>query len=61
MKIALISGEGLLPIEIAKRLKSLNYSTLIFSLSGENEQIKPYAEKFISLRYPNLGRGVREI
>ncbi|MBR0075237.1 MAG: UDP-2,3-diacylglucosamine diphosphatase LpxI [Synergistaceae bacterium] len=60
-KIALISGEGLLPVEIAKKLKSLNYSTLIFSLSGENEQIKPYAEKFISLRYPNLGRGVREI
>ena len=61
MKIALIAGEGILPVEIVKKLKSQNNSTLILALRKNCEELKPYAEKIIYLRSPNLGRGVREI
>ncbi|MBQ7733291.1 MAG: UDP-2,3-diacylglucosamine diphosphatase LpxI [Synergistaceae bacterium] len=61
MNTALIAGEGILPVEIAKRLSALQDSTLIFTLRDDPEALKPYAGKLIRMRMPNLGRGLREL
>ena len=61
MSIALIAGQGILPVEIAKRLQELQSSTLILTLRDDPEVLKPYATKLISMRTPNLGRVLREI
>ena len=59
--IALISGEGILPVEIAKKLMKIQPSTLILALRDDPEILKPYAGKLIHLKTPNLGRGLKEI
>lgn len=59
--IALIAGEGILPVEIAKKLNALQDKTLIFTLRDDPEKLEPYAAKLIRLKTPNLGRGLREI
>ena len=61
MNIALIAGEGILPIEIAKKLNTVQDKTLILTLRSDPEALEPYAAKLVKLRTPNLGRGVREI
>lgn len=61
MSIALIAGEGILPVEIAKKLKALQTSTLILALRDDYEVLKPYAAKLIHLKTPKLSYGVREI
>lgn len=61
MSIALIAGEGILPVEIAKKLNATQDSTLIFTLRDDPEALKPYAGKLIRMRTPNLGRGLREL
>ena len=60
MSIALIAGEGILPVEIAKRLQT-QQETLIMTLRDDPEVLRPYAKKLIRMRTPNLGRGLREI
>ncbi len=61
MHIALIAGEGILPIEIAKRLQAEQKSTLIMTMRDDPEVLKPYAAKLIHMRMPSLSRAVREI
>lgn len=61
MSIALIAGKGVLPIEIAKKLRELQPNTLILTLRNDTETLKPYASRLVHLSSPNLGRGVREI
>lgn len=61
MNIALIAGEGALPVEIAKKLKTLQPSTLVIALRDDPETLKPYADRLVRLRAPNLTRGLREI
>ncbi len=59
--IALIAGEGILPVEIAKKLKDIQNSTLIIALRNDTEVLRPYAGHLIRLRIPNLTRGIKEI
>ena len=61
LSIALIAGESILPIEIAKRLQATQGATLILALRDDYEVLKPYAGKLIHMRTPNLGRGLREL
>ena len=61
MNIALIAGEGILPVEIAKRLQTLQEKNLILTLRGDSEVLKPYSSKLIKMKFPNLGRCLREI
>ncbi len=61
MNIALIAGEGILPVEIAKKLQTVQEKNLILTLRGDPEVLKPYASKLIKMKVPNLGRGLREI
>lgn len=62
-KIALVAGEGILPIEIARKLFAQNNRILIISLSNNKDiqELRCYSEKFILLRTPALGRSIREI
>ena len=55
--IALIAGEGVLPVEIAKKL----HKPLIIALRDDPEILEPYAGKLIHLKIPNLTRGIKEI
>ena len=59
--IALIAGEGILPVEIAKKLNALQDKTLILTLRDDPEKLEPYSSRLIRMRTPNLGRVVREI
>ena len=61
MSIALIAGEGILPVEIAKKLQEIQDRTLILALRNDTETLKPYADKLIRMRTPNLGRGIHEV
>lgn len=63
MSIALVAGEGILPIEIARKLMTLQPSTLILALRDDPETLRPFAGdkgKLVPMRTPNLGRGIRE-
>ena len=62
-KIALVAGEGILPIEIAKKLSEQNTRILIISLANNRDikELKNYSEKVVSFRTPALGRSIREI
>ena len=59
--IALIAGEGILPVEIAKKLNKIQKSTLIIALRDDFEVLEPYAGKLIHLKTPNFTRGIKEI
>ena len=59
--IALIAGDGILPVEIAKKLQEIQESTLIIALRDDPEILRPYAGKLIYLRRPNFTRGLKEI
>lgn len=64
MSIALVAGEGILPVEIARKLMSLQPSTLILALRDDPETLRPFAGdegKLIRMRTPSLGRGIREV
>ena len=61
MSTALIAGQGILPVEIAKKLQALQKSTLILAIRDDPEPLRPYAEKLVHLKTPALGRGIREI
>ena len=59
--IALIAGEGILPVEIAKKLQKMQESTLIIALRDDSDVLRPYAGKLIRLKTPNFTRGLKEI
>ena len=59
--IALVAGEGILPVEIAKKLQVIQVSTLILALRDDYEVLRPYAGKLIHMKTPSLGRGLKEL
>ena len=61
MSIALIAGQGILPVEIAKKLNASQEKILILALRDDYEVLKPYADKLIHMRFPNLSHGLKEI
>ena len=61
MSIALIAGQGILPVEIARKLREIQPETLILTLRENPEELAPYAARLVKMRSPNLGRGLREI
>ena len=61
MSIALIAGQGILPVEIAKKLQALQKSTLILALRDDPEKIAQYASRLVHMKAPALGRGLREV
>ena len=62
-KIAVVAGEGILPIEILRKLHVQNIKILVISLSGNKniDLLRDYSDKIIILRTPALGRSIREI
>ena len=57
MSIALFAGRGVLPVEIARKLKP----ELILTLWGEAFELRKYTCKLVEMRYPSLGRAIREV
>ena len=60
-KIAIIAGEGILPVEIAKRLSERGSAPLVLTLRSDPEVFEGIADRVICLRYPNLSRVIKEI
>ena len=60
MSTALIAGQGILPVEIARRLHETQPETLVLALRDDPEALRPYASRLVHMTSPNLGRGVRE-
>lgn len=61
LRQALIAGEGILPCAIARKLKASDTELLLLTLREDIETFRPYAEKIIRMRTPNIGRAVKEI
>ncbi|MCR4818769.1 MAG: UDP-2,3-diacylglucosamine diphosphatase LpxI [Fretibacterium sp.] len=59
--LALIAGEGVLPVAIARKLSEEGRPPLILTLRNDLETLRPLAGKLIHLRAPSMGRCVREI
>lgn len=57
----MIAGEGVLPVEIAKKLNKIQNKTLIIALRDDPEILRPYAGKLVRLKTPNFTRGIKEI
>ena len=60
-KLALIAGEGSLPVALARKLAEEERPPLVLALRDDPEALAPFAGKVIHLRAPSLGRGVREM
>ena len=61
MSTALIAGQGILPVEIARRLRETQPETLVLALRDDPEALRPYASRLVHMSSPNLGRGLREL
>ena len=59
-KIVLIAGEGVLPLEIARRLHQKGAPPVVVTLRDDPETFAPLSEAVVRLRFPRLGRVVRE-
>ena len=61
VKNALIAGEGILPVEIARRLTDQGSPPLVLTLRDDGETFRGIADPIIRLRCPSLGRVVKEV
>ena len=59
--IALIAGEGALPEAIARKLAEAGEAPLVLAVRDDLEALAPFARRLVRLRWPSLGRGVREM
>ena len=59
-RIVLIAGEGALPVEIARRLHERGTPPVVVTLRGDDGALAPWSEAVVHLRFPSLGRVVRE-
>ncbi|MBQ9566243.1 MAG: UDP-2,3-diacylglucosamine diphosphatase LpxI [Synergistaceae bacterium] len=59
-RIALIAGEGVLPVALARKLSEGGQPPLILTLRDDTTPLQPFARKLIRLYAPNLGRAARE-
>ncbi len=59
-KTVLIAGEGALPLEIARRLHEKGSPPVVVTLMNDAGAFVPLAEAVVRLRFPSLGRVVRE-
>jgi len=60
-RIALIAGEGVLPVEIARRLTERGKTPLVLALRNNVDAFDGISEPLIRMRYPKLGRAVSEM
>jgi DUF1009 family protein len=61
VKSALIAGEGILPVEIARRLTEGGNAPLVLTLRSDAEAFRGIANPLVRLRCPGLSRVIREI
>ena len=61
MSTALIAGQGILPVEIARKLRDMQPETLVLALREDPEALEPYASRLVHMKTANLGRGLREM
>ena len=59
-KIAIIAGEGILPVEIARRLTGQGRAPLVLTLRRDEEAFRGIADPLIHMRYPRLSRVIEE-
>jgi DUF1009 family protein len=61
MKKAVIAGEGILPVEIAKRLSERGDVPAIFTMRSDADIFQGIADPLVRFRYPSLSRMLREL
>ena len=57
MSVSLAAGKGILPVEIARKIRP----ELILTLGGEADELRKYTGKLVIMKYPSLGRAIREM
>ena len=60
-KSAIIAGEGVLPVEIARRLTEQGACPLVITMRRDGDAFCDIASPVVSLRYPSLSRVIEEI
>ncbi|MDR3231095.1 MAG: UDP-2,3-diacylglucosamine diphosphatase LpxI [Synergistaceae bacterium] len=61
MKTALIAGDGVLPVEIARRLTERGAAPLVITLRSDADSFRGIADPLVRFRYPSLSRVLREL
>jgi DUF1009 family protein len=60
-KNAVVAGEGLLPVEIARRLTLQGCSPLVLTLRDDDRVFEEISDPLVRLRYPSLSRVIKEV
>ena len=60
-RTALIAGEGILPLEIARRMTERGKAPLVITLRNDADAFRGIADPFIRMRYPKLSLVVRKM
>jgi DUF1009 family protein len=60
-KSAIVAGEGVLPVEIAKRLTLQGFPPLVITLRGDGQVFGGISDPLVRLRYPSLSRVIKEV
>ena len=60
-KVALVAGEGVLPLEIARRLTERGQAPFVITMRNDVEAFLGIADPLTRIRYPRLSRVVREM
>ena len=60
-RTAVIAGEGILPVEIAKRLTALGKAPLVITLRSDPDVFRGIADPLIRMRCPRFGQAIREM
>ncbi len=60
-KIALIAGEGMLPVSIASQLAQQNDAPVVYNLRRDFSELKPFACEIVDIQRPNLGSAIKSM
>jgi DUF1009 family protein len=60
-KSAVIAGEGVLPVEIARRLAERGDRPLVITMRNDGDAFRETADPLVRLRYPSLSRAIQEM
>ena len=60
-RIAVIAGEGVLPLEIAKRLTEHGKAPLVITMRNDTDSFQGIADPLVCMRYPKLGYAINEM
>ena len=60
-RIALIAGEGMLPVSIAKQLSEQGDAPVLYNLRHDFEELRAFVCEVVDIQKPNLGAAIKSM